>query len=888
MTRTAALPSVQLFARPLRMLTCMLVFCAAATTVSAQTEIRAPEPAPRLVGTKTTPKASGGFTKIALHPSTGALMTGPIASGTTIKYVIEAGSSSPGLVYPNLSIADALSAGLTYVAGSLQLPAGWSSNPNPPFSPNSQAVFSGMAYSGAAGFTYAVSNATAMIGTGSGDGYTPVIVGTKVFGFHHHINGSVSCWDTGSMLPCPAAAFSGVNTMNDMRFAILGSKIYLPGYATASPQSMAGIACYDASGAPCSVPFTPIANLTGGMAAGNLAGIVSFATTPSDIFIAIDSILYCKSAPAMGTCSSAVAPAFATGVMIPGGVASSISVYAASDILADDTSARIYWHSGSSLLKCVVVATGAPCWPPIPHNQSYGHLLSPVLSSTGAMTGVCVHSLQGGASPNSAMSGNAAPLCWNSSGVSAPPPPSLVSLLSYAPGMAHYTVMPYRLPAIGAINTTRTRVLFPGRVGNAGSGVLINTGGRALCFDYATLLPCAGFIGWAATAASIGRAGTGRLMSEYGYMTDPADPSCTYGLGDARMLFRFNTLTGAQGCLTKLWPLPNPSASFCDGKQHPITWGNVSIIGRPATLTGGTIVIRNGATVLMTIPVTSANAYSISSIPYSSNPNITMEFNPTYSTASPPSTGVYYVHISFTSNANPQICYEATTSCPAGASYVNKAVMTTGSSAALGSSVGTSGTTATAVSELASACDTVPPQPPSTSTCCPPMSGGGVMANMFTQTAHPAGTGYNMVFSQTNPATISFINGYVAYLNLLKFLCPTVDHLEVTFTPRTAAAIGGAFTGPSPATGHNAFTISINSSGLVSSPALSSQFGPTAFPPSATVYGIQASTVGVNAAGQPVNCGFDSEVCRRTTRFTWVYNVGARMRPGSSPLTIEK
>ncbi len=855
-----------------------------AHTLHAQVESRTPVRVPRSGDATATPMALAiGISKTALNPATGAPLTGPIGPGTPIKYVIEAAPPGSGIVYPSLTIAESMGAGLTYVAGSLQLPPGWTSTPNPPFSPTPTAVFSGSAYSAASGFTYPVSAATAQLGTGGGDGYTPVIVGSKVFGFHHHnSNGTVSCWNTGNMSTCPAAPNSTVQTMVDSRFVIRANAIYYPAFAAGS----GGIACYNATGAPCTVAFTPVAPFTmtttpiPGL--GPMAGVVALPSSPNDVFIAINDRMYCRSVPSMGNCSAAVSPAFATGVSIP---ASGGLLNQSSDILADESNGRIYWQSEGTLLRCVVVGTGASCWTPgaVLHSTAagYGYLLSPLLASTGATGGVCVHSSRGGFPSQSS---NNAPLCWLANGAGPSSPPAIVAAVPYVAGVANYTVMPYRLPAVGSTNTLRTRVFFPGRTGNASTlAPGVNTGGRTFCFDYASLSACAGFTLWAATATPGLSPGSGRTMSEYGYMTDPSDPLCTYGLGDAQTLFRFNTLTGAEGCQSKLWPLPNPAAAFCDGKKHPISWGNVAIIFRPSALIGGTIVVKNGSTVLMTIPVTAANVYSISSIPYGSNPNLTVEFNPAYS-GTPATIPDYYIHISYSSNANPQICYEATTSCPAG-SYTNSVVFGSGPSS--NPATAPQNFSLTALSELASTCET---QPPSVaSTCCPPMQGGAGMANMFTQTAHPSGTGYSMVFTPSNPATINFVNGYVAYLALLKFLCPTVDHLQVTFTPRTAAAIGGAWTGPSPAAGYTAFTVNIGSSGLIGSPSPLSQFGPTAFPPSPTVYGVQASSIGVDAAGQPVICGFDSEVCRLTTRFTWIYNVGARtVAGGMAPLTIEK
>jgi hypothetical protein len=170
----------------------------------------------------------------------------------------------------------------------------------------------------------------------------------------------------------------------------------------------------------------------------------------------------------------------------------------------------------------------------------------------------------------------------------------------------------------------------------------------------------------------------------------------------------------------------------------------------------------------------------------------------------------------------------------------------------------------------------VPPADGNASTCCPPLVGSQVR-DFFTQTAHPSGAGYNMVLNPSSPAYTNFVNGYQAYLTLLKFVCPSVVALKVTFTPHTAASIGGAFTSNLP----TPFSVNVSSSGAVAGAGFGFQFQPN------TIYGISAETVGVNAQGQPVNCGFD-KACNVGDRFTYSWSIGNRVANpgagGTSPL----
>lgn len=796
-------------------------------------------------------KVPTALKKTAIDPNTGAPLTGPVPSGTTIKYVIEADPPGVGVVYPSVSITDTMSSGLAYVPGSLQLPPGWTSAPNPPFTPPPTTVFSASQAGSELGFMLPVSSASSQAGLGSGDGYTPVIVGSKVFGFAHHSPGLVECWNKATMSICSPAASANpsVSTMSLARYVTLGNDIYYPAYDHSTPPN-GGVACYHASGMPCApTAFTSIAPAPAGGPDGPIAGVVSLGGSPSNLFIAIGSKLYCRAAPAMGPCVGVdVHPDFYTGVTIASGPSSY------SDILADDTNGQIYVQGGSVNLNCINVATALQCWAPVSHGKTYA-TLSPYLSPTGANDGVCVHSAPGTTPPG------LDPQCYAAgTGIahSPPAPAALTTLLAYVPNVSHLTLTPYRLPAIGAANLSQTRVMYPGRTPSSG--------GRTLCFDFATGATCAGFTGWATTEPAFSPRAT---FSDYGYMTDPADPSCTYGLGHKGTLFRFNTVTGDEGCAQQTWLVPDPKAAFCDGKMHSINWSNVTIVGRPSNLTGGTITIKNGGTTLTTIHVTAGNLYPIGSISYASNPSLTVVFAPVYT--GPPPTAEYYLQIGFVSNANPQICYQARASCPAVGGYTNSVTFSAPSTPS------SEGFSLSDVSQLSAGCGSPP------STCCPPLSGGQAMADMFTHTDHPSGSGYHMVFDAANPVNVGFVASHKAYLALLKVYCPTVDHLQVTFIPHTAASIGGAWTGPTPAAGFTSFMVNIGASGLMG-PSPAGQFGTGTFPPGPVVYGIEARTVGVDAAGNQVVCGFDHETCSRSDRFTWRYETGAKVAPGASRL----
>ena len=155
-------------------------------------------------------------------------------------------------------------------------------------------------------------------------------------------------------------------------------------------------------------------------------------------------------------------------------------------------------------------------------------------------------------------------------------------------------------------------------------------------------------------------------------------------------------------------------------------------------------------------------------------------------------------------------------------------------------------------------------------TCCPPMN-NSLVKDLFSISSHPNGNGGQALFSTSGPAYASLVQGYQAYLTLLKFMCPKVERLNVQFSLHTASGIGGTLS----ATPISTFTVSFPSASVT--PALP-QFSHVLA--TNQVYGIQAVTVGVDARGNPVDCGFDKQ-CNSGDRYTFGYNVGSRIgNPG--------
>lgn len=609
----------------------------------AQTKTDGPKLPNARTQTSASPSASL-LTKAAIDPISGAPLTGPIPAGTTIKYVLSfllpGSTSAPPTIYPTVTIVDTMSASLTYVPGSLQMPLGWTASPSTPFAPPPTTTFAGSNIGSTPGFFFTVvaGGPTAPISPGGGDGYTPVVAGGRIYGFNHHnTGGTVSCWNSNMTTPCsPTPPASPITTPNLMKFVQSGGNVYYAAYSSGS----GGIACYTAAGALCTTPFTTVAPYSG-PTDGPIAGVVSSSSQPNDLYIAIGSTVYCLTAPSLTTsCGTA---AIASGTSF-------------SDIFFDNSNNRLFVMQGGSQLNCVLIPSGLPCWSPktlLPTNipTSGGFVLSPYLTATGATLGVCVHDALGTPQPTA---------CYDSnSGLALTVPPSLASALASSSSMPENTVQAYRLPVIAGVNPNGTRILYPIRTG---LGPPMNDGGRTVCFDFATMLPCPGFsTGWAGSGSAFFR----DRLSDYGYMSDPRSPRCVYGLGDKGILFRFDAASGEKNCVDlQAWPVPDPAVDFCDGKVHQINWGSISIIGRPANLIGGTIEVRDGITnaLLQSIPVgTSGQVFPVG-VSYASHPNIAVALvSPAYSGSVP--TTNFFLYLSYTSPDNPQICFKATSSC---------------------------------------------------------------------------------------------------------------------------------------------------------------------------------------------------------------------------------
>jgi hypothetical protein len=173
------------------------------------------------------------------------------------------------------------------------------------------------------------------------------------------------------------------------------------------------------------------------------------------------------------------------------------------------------------------------------------------------------------------------------------------------------------------------------------------------------------------------------------------------------------------------------------------------------------------------------------------------------------------------------------------------------------------------------------------STCCPPVN-KQIVQGLFKHEGNAA-TGYTMPLdTSVGATTTSFVNGLNAYFTYLHFVCPQTNKLKVEFFtgPVSAPTTPGGPAGPLGATLLPAATIttpapamtiallnnalSAGPNNMNNWPRLNGQY-----------YRISVQITGVDAQGQPVNCGFNAKECALDDTFGFVFNVAGSPKKGS-------
>lgn len=162
-------------------------------------------------------------------------------------------------------------------------------------------------------------------------------------------------------------------------------------------------------------------------------------------------------------------------------------------------------------------------------------------------------------------------------------------------------------------------------------------------------------------------------------------------------------------------------------------------------------------------------------------------------------------------------------------------------------------------------------------TCCPPMD-NATISGLFGHSGNTANT-YQETFGggAQGPANVAaFFNNYNAYLTLVKWSCPSVTQLQVTFSLYSTTALGGPLSGTPLPGGVSTVT-------FTGTPPTPPAFFTTALNNN-QFYGIRAVTVPLDATGREVKCGFDAK-CLDDDRYTWIHSIGSRLSGPAGPTT---
>ena len=539
------------------------------------------------------------FEKKAFKPD-GTPWTGPVNVGDTVKYVLsyKSGTTNSGPV----TITDTLSPNLSYVAPTTSSP-GWTWGSSP-YSTGNAETYNHPGFGPGTGSVKLTVTGKPAPSPGAGDGTIPVPIGNRVFGVFHHAAsaavGMVDCWDLATLSKCAGSAqpnsTSGFLHTPNTPHSVVRGSKL---YFLGAKSGTATIGCFDGpSNSACTETPLPI-TVTG---TNQLSGLVEDGA--GNVYAAVKDKLLCR-ALSGGTwvdCPSWPTAGISTATPTPPfGNMYMIPEFGPSP-------SRVYISFGTKV-QCIDLTTKLPCSGWAPAGVVGGGFILSSIPGFGAASdgGVCL------------WSGAAVGQCFNRLGG---------ALSGSTPAIAGGTVYSaFRLPGT-------SKVYLP----NFGGG----TGPACVDFSGATGGICAGYTPQAPAGAM-----------QYGFAIDPSKPaSCMLSLGHNNFMWRFDYLTGKPGCGTEEFNTPPIDDLYCSGKPDPsqFKWTSFTVSTPGAN---GTLIVKQGTTTVYSGPVSSAPT-NLTTVAIGATP-LTVSFTPT--SGSPASIDVSF---SYTSDKNPEICYQAT------------------------------------------------------------------------------------------------------------------------------------------------------------------------------------------------------------------------------------
>ncbi len=585
------------------------------------------------------------------------------------------------------TVTDAVTAGQSYVPGSLSTPPGWT----PSWSTDGT-TFTATDPGGATTAVRATNPAVSGAGTGvgadllppvqsgsrstGGDGFTPVL--------HHAASGDVEAWniyhhtgqparlvvcnDLSSGRPCAGGPWPrplnttagplGSGDTSDVFTTLTPQYVLDPAragvlYYPAVTSSAVGVGCLDL-GARANCGFTALLTTgTTGSSANGLAGLVQ---QGGDLYgVASTGQVLCMTladrAPCAGQPYAAIVP---PNHDLPGAVH---SLYQGAMVVADG---KVYASSapeasgstapGTPALGCYDPATGGVCagWttphPAGPDRAGYTYSAYAAYDTSGRAAGVCTTDTE---------SAGPATTCYALDGDTMTAPATGLDAL---PG----ATLVFNPDVVTADGDTRSYFGVWG-------GPLP---GDTLCYSWTHAQPCAGF------PAVDGHPGVnGGATRDYGYTYDDTT-RCLIGLGDAGVLFSLDPATGASPCVHSGASVTlRPADFYCDG-----TGGHVSgytqarledIDLTHANLAASTVTVTDSAGTVLATPALPANGVvDLSGISATGHPAITVTVRLVLTSTSDFTAGHPGLTAAFRGD-DPQVCLRTTVAADCAISTVH-------------------------------------------------------------------------------------------------------------------------------------------------------------------------------------------------------------------------
>lgn len=556
------------------------------------------------------------FEKKAYKPD-GTPWVGPVNIGDIVKYVL---SYKPGAAPSGpVTIDDTLSPNLNYSGPTRASDPLWTWGTTP-YSNGNKETYAHPGFGPGTGTVSVLAGSPTKFSKGAGDGTIPVPILSlgKVFSIFHHaqssLEGQVNCWDLNSLSLCspaqPNAVSDYLRTPRVPMSVVRGNRIFFPGFRQ---DKTATFGCFDgATNSAC--PDTPVLATVSQL--GDIGGLVEDGA--GRIFMAVSDKVFCmmESSGTLSTCAGWPAAGL---VSVTASVTPNYGVENDIYMLAEFSSSpkRIYIHHSNAIIQCIDTSAATPC-----ASSSGASWPANGVKIAGKSSGVMLSSIPVG------MTGDGGVCLWpGSNGV----PIGCVDrdgnevAISLATNGGAWTLSALRIPG--------TNKLF---FGNTPSP-------KCWEFNGTNATVCAGVTLVPAKPPS----------GQYGFAMDPSRPdTCVLTLGHTNDIWRFDYVTGQVGCGLISGKTPDIASLYCNAKPDPskFRWTGFTV---PTAAANGTVTIMQGSTTVYTGAVVTNGHYVFTTQPIGTTP-LSVSFTPTGN-----SPATVNVVLSYDSDVNPEICYQA-------------------------------------------------------------------------------------------------------------------------------------------------------------------------------------------------------------------------------------